>query len=368
MAELNKNKVLVGMSGGVDSSVAAAICIEKGYEVVGFTITPFKILDECKTVTHSKSCCTFESMFDANEVCKKLGMEHILLDMTEAFKNNIVDNFVNEYLNGRTPNPCVHCNTLIKWKGMTEKADSVGAYYVATGHYANINFNEDTRRYTLIKGEDANKDQTYFLWRLTQEQLSRTMLPIGNLQKPETREIAKKFGLSVHSKADSQEVCFLPNKDYRSFLKNQIPDMETRFVSGDIVMNGKKLGIHNGLPNYTVGQRKGLGVTYKDPVYVKNINTSSNTIEVAIDEELGDTSLLASSPNLLKYEHLSDSREFTVKIRYRDPGSKAWCKTNSNGDMEINFNEKRRAITPGQSVVFYDGNELVGGAIIEKGY
>ena len=366
MSNLNKNKVLVGMSGGVDSSAVAGMLLEQGYEVVGFTITPFKILDECKTETHKKSCCTFQSMYDAHDVCEKLGIEHILLDMTEAFRDNIVNNFIDEYMQGRTPNPCVHCNTLIKWKGMLDKADSVGAYYVATGHYASLHCSKETNRYTLIKGEDSNKDQTYFLWRLTQEQLGRTLLPLGHINKTETREIAKRMGMAIHAKADSQEVCFLPKNDYRTFLKKQIPYIENKYADGNIVLNGEIVGKHQGFPFYTIGQRKGIGVTNKDPLYVKNIIPETNTIEVAFDNDLNNTSLLATTPNLMKYDNIKESKIFNVKIRYRDSGSPAWCRINSDGLLEINFEENKRAITPGQSVVLYEGNELVGGGIIQK--
>ncbi len=361
---MSKEKVLVGMSGGVDSSVAAVLLLEKGYDVAGLTITPFKIDSDCRINTRDRSCCSFQSVIDANDVCKILGIEHYLVDMTEAFRKNIVENFVNEYLSGRTPNPCIKCNPSIKWGGMLEKADSIGAKYVASGHYAKVNYNPDSGRYYLSKGFDKSKDQSYFLWKMSQEQLSRTLFPLENLVKNHTRELALRFNLPVHSKPESQEICFIPDNNYRNFLKKWLDSHGKEIDEGNIVMNGTVLGKHDGYPYYTIGQRKGLGVSHKESLYVKDIDPATNTIEVGTETELSRNRLSASDLNIMKYDVLDETKTYKVKIRYRDSGSDAYCKILDNGQIIIDFLADKRAITPGQSVVIYEGDDLVGGGII----
>lgn len=365
MTDLNKQKVLVGMSGGVDSSVAAALLVEQGYEVIGLTITPFKVEDECKPKLHDRSCCDYQSITDSMDICEKLGMKHYFVDLSEAFKANIIDNFIDEYLNGRTPNPCVNCNPAIKWGGIMAKADELGAYWIATGHYASINNSEETGRYYISKGSDTVKDQSYFLWKLSQQQLARTLFPLQKMNKPEVRKIAEKYGLKVANKLDSQEVCFIPNNDYRSFLKKKTEEPDKIFKEGDIVFDGIVIGKHQGYPLYTIGQRRGLGVSYHRPLFVKAIHAESNIVEVGCDEELLSESLKATDINLMKYLKLDENKIFTIKIRYRDAGEDALCKINENSELEVKFIKPRRAITPGQSIVIYEGNDLVGGGIIK---
>ncbi len=363
---MNKNRVLVGMSGGVDSSVAAALLVEQGWDVIGLTITPFKIDDECRVKLHERSCCDYQSIIDSMDICEKLGIPHHFIDLSEAFKTNIVDNFVSEYLNGRTPNPCVNCNPAIKWGGILSKADELDAYYMATGHYASVSFSEETGRYFISKGSDSAKDQSYFLWKLSQEQISRTVFPIGEMVKDNTRELARKYNLKVSEKLDSQEVCFVPDNDYRTFLEKKAENSLEIFKEGQILFDGIVVGKHKGYPFYTIGQRKGLGVSYHKPLFVKNIIPETNTVEVGVDEELFATGLIATDINLIKYDSFDSEKQFIVKIRYRDPGEEAICKINSDGKLEISFLKARRAIAPGQSVVIYEGNDLVGGGVIER--
>ncbi len=360
---LDKNKVLVGMSGGVDSSVTAAILVERGYNVSGLTVTPFKIDPKCKIEEGERSCCNQKSMLDAIDMSNQFGITHYLIDMTKEFETTVVQNFVSEYLAGRTPNPCVLCNPEIKWKALIEKADEIGAYYVATGHYARIRYDEQLKKNILCKGLDNKKDQSYFLWRLTDEQIQRTVFPIGDIEKEETRHLAEKFQLKMQKKPDSQEICFVPDNDYRNFLESYLE--KSLEIKGDIILNCKKIGTHRGYPFYTIGQRKGLGLSYPEPLFVKSIDPLNNVIEVATIENTTNKSLLAIDFNISKYEELDPEKPFTVKIRYRDPGTLAYCKI-INDKLLIEFTEDKKAISPGQSVVIYEDDDVVGGGIINE--
>lgn len=353
------------MSGGVDSSVAAALLNQKGYKVAGFTITPFKVDENCRTKLHEKSCCSYKSTLDASDVCRLLGIDHYLSDETGDFQTEVVDNFVNEYLSGNTPNPCVICNPNIKWGSMLAKADALGFEKVATGHYSNIKFDEESGKYMISKGKDTTKDQSYFLWRLTQNELSRTVFPLGEFTKDDTRRLAAEFSLNVANKPESQEICFIPDNDYRRFLRYAVTDIDTRVGEGDIVFQDKVIGKHQGYPFYTIGQRKGLGVTYKEPLFVKKIIPRKNIIEVGLESELFSKKLVAKNVNINSDEPLKAGSELTVKIRYKDEGAQAVCHTNGDGKLYIEFEKPRRAVTPGQSAVLYKGDILIGGGIIE---
>lgn len=351
------------MSGGVDSSAVAVMLKESGYEVIGVTITPFKIEDECRVKINERSCCDYQAVIDAAKLCDKLGIEHYLMDRTGAFKAYVIDYFIDEYMNGRTPNPCVVCNPTIKWGEMLAKAEALGAYYIATGHYAKLR--RESGRITLSKGEDQHKDQSYFLWRLTQDQLERTLFPLSDMVKSQTRELLKERGIETADKLESQEICFVPENDYRSFLKKHSPELST-LPEGDIVYRGSVIGKHGGYPFYTVGQRRGLGVSHSEPLYVTRIDPEKNIIEVDVAERLGKKRLLAKKVNMIKYDDIPREREFIVKIRYKDSGKPALCKINSDGDLEVEFMEPRDSITPGQSVVVYEGNDVVAGAVIDS--
>lgn len=363
---LNKKRVLVGMSGGVDSSVAAALLKNQGYEVVGITITSVKIDDNCRTDTRESGCCNYQAILDAMDVCAKLDIEHHLIDLSEIFKEKIISNFIDEYLSGRTPNPCTLCNPLIKWGEVLKKADEYDCYYYATGHYANIHFDMTSGRYYIQAGDDELKDQSYFLWGLSQSQLSRTLFPLSNLVKTETRAIAEKYEIPVYNKVDSQEICFVPSDDYKDFLIKNVENIENSYNHGDILFKGVVIGKHKGYPFYTIGQRKGLGISHHQPVYVKEIKPETNTIIVDVEEAILNRKFLAKNINLMKYPELPDGGIFDVKIRYRDKGNKAKCRIISQNVLEIEFLEPRKAITPGQSVVVYEGNDLVCGAVIES--
>lgn len=353
------------MSGGVDSSVAAVLLVEQGFEVAGITITPFKVTDECRDKTHAKSCCSYASAMEAAEISRKLGIEHFLVDHTELFRETVVNNFIGEYLSGRTPNPCVICNRLIKWDQLLKKADAIGAKYLATGHYAKLRQTESGMA-VLQKGSDPIKDQSYFLWNLTKEHLSRTVFPIGNINKAETRAIAERLGLAVAKKPDSQEVCFIPDNDYRRFLVEVRPEIESKLAGGEIIFDGKVIGRHKGFPFYTIGQRRGLGISHSEPLFVKEIDAERNKVIVGTDPELLANSVTVGCLNLQKFDRLPEDRDFIVKIRYRDSGAPARCTYLDSDSIRIDFSTPRRAITPGQSVVIYDDEDLVGGGIIIK--
>ncbi len=352
------------MSGGVDSSVAAAILLEQGWEVVGLTISTHKLEDDCRPVENKKSCCSYTGSADARKVCDILGIEHHLIDLTQAFKETVIDDFISEYLIGRTPNPCVECNTKIKWGPFLTKANEYGAKFLATGHYANILKNQDNGRYYIQKAADSLKDQSYALWGLSQEQLERTLFPLSSIDKQAARELAKKFNLPIYNKIESQDICFIPNNDYHSFISRNIPNIDEKIGQGNIIFQGKIIGKHKGFPFYTIGQRRGLGVSYSEPLFVKQIDANTNTIELTIADDTLSSGLIADNINYMKYDEINENKVFTVKIRYNDRGRDAHCKILSDGSLEVKFIEKPRAVTPGQSVVLYEGNDLVAGGKI----
>lgn len=366
-----KSTVVVGMSGGVDSSVAAALLVEQGYNVIGITIKTHNFADVGGSPDHDKSCCSLDGINDARLVAAKLGFPHYVLDFSEVFGREVIDDFVDEYLHGRTPNPCVICNRKIKWEELIRKGRKLGADYIATGHYARVRRDAESGRYILSRGHDRQKDQSYALWGLTQDSLSRTLFPLADRTKAETRAEAERFGLKTAAKGESYEICFVTDNDYERFLKERVSGLAERVRDGEVVKDGEVVGRHRGFPFYTIGQRKGIGVAFPEPVYVTSIDYRSNRINVGRELELLHSRLTAGRLNLVKYADLREPRTLLVKIRYKDEPSPARVTQldgagTGEGSVRVEFLEPKRAITPGQSVVFYDDDDLVGGAVIDS--
>lgn len=365
---MKDNRVIVAMSGGVDSSVAAALLHSKGYDVIGITMKTWGFMEVGGAPKHESGCCSLDAIYDAKNVAQKFGFPHYTVDFTKAFEAAVIDDFVDEYLAGRTPNPCVVCNRKIKWEELLKKADDLEAKYVATGHYAIVDKNESSNRFMLKYSNDAKKDQSYALWGLTQESLSRTIFPLGEFTKTEVRALAEKFGLKTANKPDSQEICFVADNNYERFLKERIPDVMNKIEGGDILYKGEVIGQHRGIPFYTIGQRKGLGLALGKPVYVKNIDRDSNVIEIGDKEDLYENILYADDVNYVSSDLLEPGSIVRAKIRYLDNGSPAEIIESNENSFSINFLEPKSAITPGQSVVLYDeqGYVLAGGIISKK--
>ncbi|HPQ09183.1 MAG TPA: tRNA 2-thiouridine(34) synthase MnmA [Bacteroidia bacterium] len=358
-----KGKVLVAMSGGIDSSISALLLKKQGYDLVGITMKTWDY-ESSKVNGKETGCCSLDSINDARIIAVKLGFPHYVLDIREEFSEKIINNFVEEYLAGRTPNPCVLCNTHIKWDALLKRADMLGCDYIATGHYSKIRY--ENGRYIISRGIDTNKDQTYVLWGLTQDVLSRTIFPLSEFTKPEVREIARKEGFDyLAKKNESYDICFIPDNDYRKFLKNKVQDID-KIGEGNFIYHNKIVGKHKGYPFYTIGQRKGLEIALGQSVYVKEIIPEKNEIILGDKEELAQQIVYVRDYNLIKYENLPDNFQGLVKIRYKDPGKLATIHSLDNHRLEIVFHEPVYAVAPGQSAVIYEGNDLVGGGFIEK--
>lgn len=361
-----KKRVVVAMSGGVDSSVVAGILASQGYDLIGITIKTYKYEDVGGNVGNENTCCSLDGINDARAVAAKIGFPHYVLDFSERFGVEVIDNFVNEYLAGRTPNPCVICNRKIKWEELIRKAAGLGADYIATGHYAKVRFDEQLGRYVISRGRDASKDQSYALWGLTQESLRKTLFPLADMTKAESRALGERLGLPNMNKAESYEICFIPDNNYERFLKEQRPELQSQVDDGDVVMNGEVVGHHHGFPFYTIGQRRGLGVYRPDPLYVTAIDAKNNRVEIGREEALYKRGLIAQDVNLIKYDDCRKPRRVDVKIRYKDAGGTAMIQQLDDGRVKVLFDEPRRAVTPGQSVVFYERDDVVGGGIINE--
>lgn len=361
-----KGRVLVAMSGGVDSSVTAVMLAEQGYEVIGITMKTWDYSSSGGRTGKEVGCCTLDSMNDARSVAMKYGFTHFIVDIREEFGDWVVERFTSEYLAGRTPNPCVLCNTHIKWAALLRRADDLGCDFIATGHYARVR--QEDGRYLLSKGRDASKDQSYVLWGLPQAHLARSIFPLGNFTKPEIRQLATDLGLDrVATKPDSYEICFIPDNNYRRFLKETVPGLDERVAGGAFVLSdGTPIGRHEGYPFYTIGQRHGLGVALGYPVYVTGIDAETNTVTLGPSEELNGEQLTARQINLIKYDHLPEEVLATGKIRYKDEGGTCVVQQTGNDELQVRFAEKRRAITPGQSIVLYEGDDVLGGGWIHE--
>lgn len=356
----NTNKVVVGMSGGVDSSVAAYLLKEQGYDVIGVTMQIWQ--EEDRVVEEENGgCCGLSAVDDARRVANDLGIPYYVMNFKKEFKEHVIDYFIDEYLHGRTPNPCIACNRYVKWESLLKRSMDIGTDYIATGHYARIE-KLPNGRYTLKRSATLAKDQTYALYNLTQEQLSRTLMPVGEYTKDEVREIAERINLRVANKPDSQDICFVPNGDYAGFIQNSL---QTELPTGNFVtLDGKILGQHKGITHYTVGQRKGLGLALGYPAFVIEIRPDTNEVVIGTNEDSLSNYVRANQLNFMSIEDLTEPMRVFAKIRYNHKG--AWCTIEKTGEDELLciFEEQQRAITPGQAVVFYDGDYVLGGGTI----
>jgi tRNA-specific 2-thiouridylase len=362
-----KGKVLVAMSGGVDSSVAAVMLKEQGYDVIGITMKTWDYSRVGGKSDKETGCCTLESMNDARQIAVYHGFKHFIVDIRDEFGDWVIDRFVNDYIEGRTPNPCVLCNTHIKWAALLRRADDLGCDYIATGHYANVR--KENGRYVISRGLDPRKDQSYALWGVQQKHLARTIFPLGSYEKTEIRQWAEEFGLTkVADKPDSYEICFVPDDDYRRFLKDRVNGLEERVGGGKFIdKDGNVIGEHEGYPFYTIGQRRGLDLALGERVYVTNIDPETNTIEIGGKEDLVHTTCRAGELNLVKYGHIpEDDMEVNGMIRYNDSGAEGTVTQLSDDEMLVHFPAGREAITPGQAVVCYEGRDVVAGGWIKK--
>ena len=355
------SKVVVGMSGGVDSSVAAYLLKEQGYDVIGVTMQIWQ--DEEQAMQEENGgCCGLSAVDDARRVAAALEIPYYVMNFKKEFKEHVIDYFVEEYQNGRTPNPCIACNRYVKWESLLQRSLSIGAEYIATGHYARV-VQLENGRYTLRRSATLAKDQTYALYNLTQDQLKRTLMPVGEYTKEEVRSIAEKINLRIASKPDSQDICFVPNGDYASYIEEEagVKVPEGNFVLTD----GTVLGRHKGITHYTVGQRKGLGLALGYPAFVLEIRPETNEVVIGTKEESMTTQLVARNLNFMSIEDLTEPLHVFTKIRYNHRG--AWCTIEKTGEDEIlcTFDEPQRAVTPGQAVVFYDGEYVLGGGTIQ---
>ena len=362
------------MSGGVDSSAAAAILKEQGHELVGFTM---QLWDQRRGINKDENgdplpsrCCSLDDVYDARRVAEELGFPFYVLNLEKDFERDVVQPFVSSYLSGETPIPCVACNSRLKFASLDRLAASLGCDKVATGHYARVEFDEAANRYRLFRGRNPEKDQSYFLWELTQDQLSRAMFPLGEMSKAQVREVAREHSMAVAEKAESQEICFVPDGNYAGFIDRYLAatDAEKRLPGdGEIVdTRGEVIGRHRGIHRYTVGQRRGIGIASSKPLYVVSIDATRNRVIVGNDDELAGKQFEAAGVNWVTLDSPRDSVRAEVRVRYRHTAAPATITPLATGRVQVTFDEPQRAITPGQATVFYRDDEVVGGGWITK--
>ncbi len=360
-------KILVAMSGGIDSTVAALLLHEEGYEVIGVTM---KTWDYATSGGSKKEtgCCSLDSINDARNISVEKGFHHFIIDIREEFGDYVIDNFVDEYLAGRTPNPCVLCNTHIKWEALLKRADQMDCDLIATGHYAQLN--QLNNRYFISKGLDEHKDQSYVLWGLSQACLQRTKFPVGHFHKKDIKQMAIDMGYSeLAKKSESYEICFIPDNDYRGFLKRRVEGLENKVDGGLYVdAGGNILGKHKGYPFYTIGQRKGLGIAFGEPMFVTEIIPDENKIVLGREEQLHKNGMFVHQLNMQKYNFIKEGMNAITKIRYKNAGEESIIYKESNDVLKIEFTTNVSAITPGQSAVFYEGDDVIGGGHILSSY
>jgi len=356
---MHKAKVVAGMSGGVDSSVAAYLLKEQGYDVIGVTMQIWQKEEACM-VESNGGCCGLSAVEDARRVASLLGIPHYVMNFRDVFKEKVIDNFVSEYICGNTPNPCIRCNRFVKWESLLERSIQIGAEYIATGHYAAVRRLENGR-FAVCKSASEGKDQTYALYNLTQYQLAHTLMPVGGYDKPEIRSIAKKTGLSVADKPDSQEICFIPNNDYGAFLEENTEDLpQGNFVD----KQGNILGVHRGIHRYTVGQRKGLNISSDRPLYVCEIRQDTNEIVLGNNEDTFVATVYCKDTNHMAVTNIEECRNITAKIRYGGKEQSCTVKYAGANSMICCFDDKVRAAAPGQAIVFYQNDVVLGGGTI----
>jgi tRNA-specific 2-thiouridylase len=356
------------MSGGVDSAVAAACLKEQGYPLLGVTM---KLWDYAEVGGRPEfqegRCCSLETIGGARHVAEILAIPFYVMDMTDPFRRAVIDNFVSEYRQGRTPNPCVVCNNKIKWSALYDRARQVGAAKIATGHYARVRYCDETGRYELLKGLDASRDQSYVLYGLSQAQLSATLFPLGELQKSEVRARARSLGLPVAEAPESREICFITDDNYRRFLREKLSADDPSRRPGAIVdEHGAQVGEHQGYSDFTVGQRRGLGVALGRPYYVSRIDPQSGTVHIAPEDDLYDSRVIVERVNWVSVPPPESPLPAHVKIRYLHPGAPALLRPQADSRVEVTFEAPQRALTPGQSAVFYDGERVLGGGLVTR--
>jgi tRNA-uridine 2-sulfurtransferase len=358
---MNKNRVVIGMSGGVDSSVAAALLLEAGYEVIGVTMQIWPEQDSDKTEKEG-GCCSLSAVDDARRVANKLGIPYYVMNFKDIFEKKVVDYFIKEYTQGKTPNPCIACNRYVKFEELLKRSLALDSFYVATGHYAKITYDQDLKRYLIKKSVTAAKDQTYALYNMSQFQLEHTLMPLGDYTKEQTRAMAEQLEMDVASKPDSQEICFVENDDYGNFINQRVPGT---IKPGNFVdIKGNILGVHKGIAHYTIGQRKGLGIALGWPAYVVDIRPHSNTVVLGTGDEVFGKALIAGDLNYIPFDKLEAPLEVNAKIRYSAKEAPALLIPQQDGQVKVEFVTPQRAITPGQSIVFYKEDIVVGGGII----